>query len=133
MSLDNSDNESTSIEQASLNDAFIEETHDEKSSLEKFTSMVDAVVERIEENESTLAKMFDVSKEKLKIMKALYLDIVYLKSFYDTALEINDTFVGIVINFLSKLRDHLEEIYNFEPSECKEENMFRDMGIKINN
>ena len=133
MSLEISDNESISEKSTSLNDAFIEEEQapDEKSFTEKFCLMVDTVIERIEDDQKNLEKIFEASKETLKIVKALHLDMVYLKAFYDNSIEINDAFVGIIINFLTKLRDHLEDIYNFEPSECYEENSFREMGKLI--
>ncbi len=79
------------------------------------SSLIQASTEEIADKESKfLANLpVDLPPSTHHLLTSLYLDWTYLKSFLHHSLEINDTFISLLVNLLTNLKDNLDQIYTF--------------------
>ncbi len=78
-------------------------------------NLIRTSTDQITENESNLFANLpaDLAPATLTLIKSLYIDWTYLKSFLHHTLEVNDSFVSLLVSLLTNLKDHLDHIYNF--------------------
>lgn len=102
------------------------ESHDFPKVLEKSS---DSIINSELDFLANLSSVID--HHKLNFIKSIHLDYIYLKSFADAELEVNDTFVTVVIRLIEKLKDSIDEIYNFEKTSSKDVIAFRSICKNI--
>ena len=89
---------------------------DEMNNLEskEFQQLAKTTIESIATNKQKFIDSLDLNEpRRLAVIKSLFFEYSYIDSIEQNNLDIDDKFVDLLISLLTKLRDHLDEIYNF--------------------